>query len=138
MLAVALAALAVAATPIVLALTRPGPASGADVETVDLGIHFSRFSRSEIVVKAGTTVRFVVHNDDPILHELIVGPPDVHTRHEDGTEPRHPPRPGEVTVDPKTSATTEYTFDTVGTIEFACHLPGHHAYGMSGQVRVVE
>ena len=38
----------------------------------------------DVHVKAGSTVRFVVHNDDPILHELIIGPPDVQQRHEAG------------------------------------------------------
>ena len=48
---------------------------------------------SELVVEAGTEVRFVVRNGDPIGHELIVGPPDVHERHRHGTEAEHePPR----------------------------------------------
>jgi len=128
--------LAIAVTPIVLMVMAPDPASGAGVETVDLSVHYSHFDRSEIHVKAGTTVRFVVHNDDPILHELIVGPPDVQQRHEDGTEPRHLPRPGEITIDPLTTNETTYVFTTPGSIEFACHLPGHHAYGMSSQVIV--
>jgi uncharacterized cupredoxin-like copper-binding protein len=128
--------LAIALTPVVLMVTAPDPASGADVQTVDLRVHYSHFDQSEIHVKAGTTVRFVVHNDDPILHELIVGPPDVQQRHEDGTEPRHPPRPGEITIDPLTVNETTYEFTTPGSIEFACHLPGHHAYGMTGQIVV--
>jgi uncharacterized cupredoxin-like copper-binding protein len=127
---------ALGATPIVLQLTRSGAAADSSVTTVELGVHYSRFSTNEIVVKAGTTVRFVVTNDDPILHELIVGPPDVQQRHENGTEAAHPPRPGEITIQPKAGATTEYRFDQPGSIEFACHLPGHHAYGMTGQVRV--
>jgi uncharacterized cupredoxin-like copper-binding protein len=110
---------------------------GPGVVTVDLGIHHSAFSTDQIVVHEGTTIRFVVHNDDPILHELIVGPPDVHLRHENGTEAAHPPRPGEVTIQPLDRATTTYEFTATGSTEFACHLPGHHAYGMSGQVVVV-
>jgi uncharacterized cupredoxin-like copper-binding protein len=132
---VVVAAIALVGTPVVLQLTRSSAAS-SPTTTVALGIHYSRFSTNEIVVKAGTTVRFDVANDDPILHELIVGPPEVHERHENGTEAAHPPRPGEVTVQPNATATTEYTFADVGTVEFACHLPGHHAYGMSGQIRV--
>jgi uncharacterized cupredoxin-like copper-binding protein len=122
--------------PFVLMATEPSSASDADVVTVDLGVRYSHFDKSEIHVKVGTTVRFVVHNDDPILHELIVGPPDVQQRHEAGTEPRHPPRPGEITIDPDTTNETTYTFDEPGSVEFACHLPGHHAYGMTGQVLV--
>lgn len=118
----------------------PDPAAplGPGPVTVELGIHHSRFDTDEIVVEAGTEVRFVLQNDDPILHELIVGPPDVHERHENGTEAAHPPRPGEVTVGPLTSAATTYAFDEPGSFEFACHLPGHRAYGMTGQVVVVD
>src|SRR5205823_2119220 len=73
---------------------------------VHLTIHHSRFVPDHITVHLNTTVRFVIENTDPILHELIVGDAGVHERHENGTEARHPPRPGEVTVDPGTVAET--------------------------------
>ena len=81
-----------------------GGALGPGLVTVELGIEHSAFSFDELTVRAGTEVRFVVDNGDPILHELIVGPPEVHERHENGTEAAHPPRPGEVTVEPLSSA----------------------------------
>jgi uncharacterized cupredoxin-like copper-binding protein len=110
---------------------------GPGVVTVELGIDHSAFSTSSLRVREGTEVRFVVENGDPILHELIVGPPEVHRRHEAGTEATHPPRPGEMTIEPLSSAMTTYAFDEPGEIEFACHLPGHLAYGMVGTVEVV-
>ena len=82
-------------------------------------------------------MRFVVSNDDPINHELIVGPQSIHDRHRNGTEAEHPPRPGEISVGPDEQGVTRYTFDTPGTIEIACHLPGHYDYGMRGEVEVV-
>ena len=42
-----------------------------------------------------------------------------------------------MTIDPDTTAETTYRFDQVGSIEFACHLPGHYQYGMSGWVHIV-
>jgi uncharacterized cupredoxin-like copper-binding protein len=33
-------------------------------------------------------------------------------------------------------AATAYTFHTPGVVLFACHLPGHFAYGMVGEVVV--
>ncbi len=51
-------------------------------------------------MRPGTVVRFVVTNDDPILHELIVGDDAVHARHATGTEAAHPPVSGEVSVRP--------------------------------------
>ena len=89
-------------------------------------------------VPVGSHVRFVVRNDDPIVHELIIGDAGVQLRHEQGTEAWHPPRPGEVSVAPGAIATTTFTFLTTGTTEFACHMPGHYAYGMRGAVTVTR
>jgi uncharacterized cupredoxin-like copper-binding protein len=88
-------------------------------------------------VRPHTEVRFVVVNHDPINHELIVGAAEVHDRHEHGTEPAHDPRPGEVSVAPDARASTTFWFHEEGTVLYACHLPGHLAYGMHGQVVVV-
>ena len=115
----------------------PSAALGPGDVTVAVDIAHSKFAVEALVVHPGTTVRFVVHNHDPIRHELIVGPPAVHARHESGKEAQHPPVPGEVTVDPEQTAETIYRFDAAGSIEYACHLPGHYQYGMSGWVRIV-
>ena len=48
----------------------------------------------------------------------------------------HPPVPGEVSVGPNATASTIYVFDEPATVEFACHLPGHLAYGMRGEIEV--
>ncbi len=105
--------------------------------TVDLTVHHSQFSTSEIRVRPGQTVRFVVRNTDPIAHELIVGDQAVQDHHEAGTEAHHGDRPGEVSVPPGQTAVTTYRFGAAGgTVLFGCHLPGHWAYGMQGTVRV--
>ena len=115
-----------------------GPeALGPGEVTVTLSVEHSAFEPTELRVVEGTTVRFVVDNSDPIGHELIVGPPDVHARHESGTHAQHPPVAGEVSVGPNAEAATRYRFDEPGTVEFACHLPRHYAYGMHGTVEVV-
>jgi uncharacterized cupredoxin-like copper-binding protein len=112
-------------------------ALGPGAVTVPLGIEHSVFSTDRFVVREGTVVTFEVRNGDPINHELIVGDDAVHERHEKGTEAVHPPVPGEVSVGPGETASTFFVFDAPGTFEFACHLPGHLAYGMRGEV-VVE
>lgn len=112
-------------------------ALGPGEVTVTLDIEHSRFSPAELTVRAGTLVRFVVENGDPIHHELIVGPPAVHDAHAVGTERFHPPVPGEVSVGPDATAMTFYAFDEPGTVEFACHLPRHYDHGMRGEVRVI-
>lgn len=111
-------------------------ALGPGSVTVEMEIRHSRFVVDDLTVRPGTEVRFLVHNRDPIRHELIVGPPEVHDRHQSGTEAAHPPVPGEVTVDPNTTAETTFRFAGTGSMEYACHLPGHYQYGMNGWVRI--
>jgi uncharacterized cupredoxin-like copper-binding protein len=110
---------------------------GPGVVTVEVGIHHSVFSIDELRVARGTLVRFVVDNDDPIHHELIVGDESVHLRHRTGEEIVHPPVPGEVSVGPGERALTMYEFDEAGVVTFACHLPRHFEYGMHGEIEVV-
>lgn len=112
-------------------------ALGPGVVTVEVHIDQSRFDIGSLRVKEGTLIEFVVQNDDPIDHELVVGDGDVHRRHADGTERRHPPVPGEVSIAPGDRAMTFYEFTDVGSIVYACHLPGHVAYGMAGTIEVV-
>jgi uncharacterized cupredoxin-like copper-binding protein len=138
----AVVALAIAGIVMVTGHTRAGSSTattktlGPGNVTIDMTIHHSRFSPDRIRVAPGTTVRFVVDNQDPINHELIVGDAEVHRRHELGTEPVHPPRPGEVSVPALTTAETTFVFDSPGSVLYACHLPGHFRYGMSGYVDV--
>jgi uncharacterized cupredoxin-like copper-binding protein len=111
-------------------------AAPSGVRTIVLEIRHSKFSVTELRVARGERVKFVVRNNDPIDHELIVGPLPVQLRHESGREARHPPRPGEVSVPLFSSASTTYGFEERGTIWFGCHLPGHWNYGMLGRVLV--
>ena len=114
------------------------PALGPGEVTVQMDVEHSLFTPEELRVLEGTRVRFVVVNGDPIGHELVVGPPDVHARHAEGMEAEHPSIPGEVSVGAGGTAVTTFTFDTAGTFEFACHLPGHYEHGMHGTVEVVR
>jgi uncharacterized cupredoxin-like copper-binding protein len=128
----AVAALGAAATFAVGTATARGDAT----PVVHLTIHNSRFDKTVITVPSGRAVTFVVRNTDPIVHELIVGPEAVQLRHETGTEPLHGAKPGEITLFPGSTASTTYTPPTNEPILFACHLPGHYAYGMHGVVRI--
>jgi uncharacterized cupredoxin-like copper-binding protein len=107
------------------------------VRTVDITIHFSRFSVASIPVATGETVRFVVHNEDPIDHEFILGDRTVQIAHEHGTQAYHAPSPGVMTVPAGQTRVTTYTFRAAGPLIIGCHLPGHYAYGMRAPVTVV-
>ncbi len=111
--------------------------AGPGERTVHINIHFSRFTPSNVVAAPGETIRFVVQNTDPIDHEFILGDQQVQRIHERGTEPLHPPRPGEMSVPAGTTRETTYTFPPEqGSLIFGCHLPGHFAYGMRGTVTI--
>jgi uncharacterized cupredoxin-like copper-binding protein len=105
---------------------------------VTIVVHHSHFEPDVVRVHPHTDVRFVIVNRDPIGHEFIVGGPEVHELHENGHEPYHPPKPGEVSIDAETRASTTFGFHAPGRVEFACHLPGHYRYGMRGVVIVTD
>jgi uncharacterized cupredoxin-like copper-binding protein len=103
-------------------------------------MHHSRFEPSVVRVEPGERVRFVLRNTDPIDHEFILGDDAVQRRHEQGRERHHHGDvPGERSVAAGQEAATTYTFPAAldgRALEFACHLPGHYAYGMHGLARV--
>lgn len=133
---VALAALALAAC----SPAGAGPLRGEAVRTVEITIHYSHFSPSQVTARAGTSVRFVITNTDPIDHEFILGDQAVQDREESGTDTVHDGSvPGMVSVPAGTTAATVVSFPRSpagGALIYACHLPGHYAYGMRGVVQV--
>jgi uncharacterized cupredoxin-like copper-binding protein len=119
-------------------LIQPG-ASASGATTLRITAHHSRFEPDRIIVQPGSTVRFVVHNADPIDHEFIIGPPETHDIHERGVPHFHTGAiPGEITVPAGTTVETTWTFGPSGSVpvEYGCHLAGHWAYGMHGKALI--
>ena len=136
-----LAAVAVACAAALLVAARAGSRAGDGPErTVVVTMHHSRFEPATLRVAPGQRVRFVLRNTDPIDHEFILGDTFVQARHEQGRQRHHHGDvPGERSVAAGQEAATTYAFPAGldgRTLEFACHLPGHYAYGMHGTVRV--
>lgn len=114
-----------------------GGPSHAATDVVRVEVHHSHFSPETVSVESAQSVRFVVHNADPIDHEFIVGDRVTQDRHEHGTEDHHDGSvPGEVSVPAGATVATTYRFDRPGQLLYGCHLPGHWAYGMRGVIRV--
>jgi uncharacterized cupredoxin-like copper-binding protein len=134
-------AVAVAGVAAVLVAVAAGGSRAAGPDrTVVVTMHHSHFEPALVRVAPAERVRFVLRNTDPIDHELILGDAAVQARHERGRERHHHGDvPGERSVAAGTEATTTYVFPSGWdgrSVEFACHLPGHYAYGMRGTVRV--
>jgi uncharacterized cupredoxin-like copper-binding protein len=113
-----------------------GVANASAPLTIEVRMHFSKFVPGALTVPAGRPVRFVVHNDDFLDHEFIIGDAAVQARHESGTEPHHGARPTEIDVPAGSTATTVVTFERRAGLSYACHVPGHFAYGMVGTLTV--
>jgi uncharacterized cupredoxin-like copper-binding protein len=129
-------AAAAASAAAAAALAGCSAATAGEPRRVDITIRHSRFEPANVEVARGEAVTFVIHNTDPIDHEFILGNERVHLRHEKGNEPHHGAVPGEISIPIGGTAATTYEFRLDRPLEFACHLPGHYAYGMRGLVRV--
>jgi uncharacterized cupredoxin-like copper-binding protein len=138
-LAAAAVLFAAAAALAAAAVAGPRPGGGTE-RTVVVTMHHSHFQPAQVRVAPGERVRFVLRNSDPIDHEFILGDAAVQARHEQGRQRQHHGDvPGERSVPAGRQAATTYAFPAAlagRTLEFACHLPGHYAYGMHGTVRV--
>lgn len=98
-----------------------------------------RFSPSDLQVKRGETVRFIVKNAGQVKHELSLG-----TQHEllehlelmkKFPDMEHD-EPSKVTVAPGQQGEIVWQFTKAGTVNFACLMPGHYEAGMKGAVKV--
>jgi uncharacterized cupredoxin-like copper-binding protein len=136
----ALGPVVAAAAGIFLAAALPGSgvSRDPDPQTITLTMHHSRFLPAHVIVRRGTTVRFIITNSDPIDHEFILGDEAAQRRHETGTEPAHGAVPGEVSVPAGGVGETTYTFTRTGALLIGCHAPGHYDYGMRGWVQVID
>lgn len=103
---------------------------------IDIRVRYSHFDPAAVAVPHGRPITFVLHNDDPIAHEWMVGDEVLHAHHRTGTEPYHASRPTEVSIPALTTVETTVTFDDPVAWRYVCHLPGHEAYGMVGVVNV--
>jgi uncharacterized cupredoxin-like copper-binding protein len=132
------AVVVVACASVALAAVRAAGDEGD--RTVVVTMRHSRFEPAVVRVEPGERVRFLLRNTDPIDHEFILGDAAVQRRHEQGRDRHHHGEvPGERSVPAGQEAATTYRFPAEGagrTLEFACHLPGHYAYGMHGVARV--
>ena len=102
-----------------------------------------RFAPDSVQVKAGETIRFVVHNAGKVAHELVLGSDeDIRAHAEDmkkGTDHSHSHAgAAAISVAPGQTGELVVTFSKTGTLQMACLIPGHYEAGMKGQLNVTR
>jgi len=98
-----------------------------------------RYRPSEITVKRGETIRFVVKNTGKIDHELVLGTMKELKEHAELMR-KHPgmehDEPNQAMVKPGQTREIVWQFTHGGTVDFACTIPGHIEAGMTGKIKV--
>ncbi len=99
-----------------------------------------RFIPSELAVKRGETIRFVVSNKGAVLHEMVLGTKAELARHAELMKKKSPEMHHDagsmVHVKPGAEGEIVWRFNRVGTFQYACLVPGHFDAGMIGTITV--
>ena len=99
-----------------------------------------RFTPSNIEVKQGETVKFVVRNKGKVLHEMVIG--DKKTLDEHAALMAKFPgmehdEPYMAHVAAGKEGSLVWNFNRPGDFDFACLIAGHYQAGMVGKIKVV-
>ena len=97
------------------------------------------FTPKTITVRKGETVKFEIVNNGKLDHEFVLGDSTEQIDHDKemaanpGMKMDHVNGVG---VAPGQSARLVWTFTKSGTLQYACHVPGHFVAGMVGQLKI--
>ena len=116
------------------------PAGSAKVtRTIKMLATDIEFTPKQITVRKGETVRFEIVNQGKLEHEFVLGDNAEQVEHDKemaampGMKMDHV---NGVAVAPGKSAGLAWTFTASGTLQYACHVPGHFVAGMVGQLKI--
>lgn len=105
---------------------------------VDMSDAF-RFTPSDVVIRRGETVKFVVSNSGHQLHEMVLGTPQELKEHAElmkkFPEMEHADA-NMAHVKPGAKGEIVWQFTQAGEYQFACLIPGHFEAGMVGKLVV--
>lgn len=98
-----------------------------------------KYEPASITVKAGETIKFVVTNKGMVDHEFVLGTVEEQKEH-DKEMAAHPNMkmndPNGIAIPKGKTASLIWTFTKPMTIQYACHVPGHYAAGMYGELKI--
>ena len=123
------------------AVGKPGVASKV-TRTVKMDMTDNmRFNASDLTVKQGETIRFVVTNSGKLKHEMVLGTEkDLKDHYEvmkKNPEMEHADA-NMITLAPGKSGEIIWQFTKAGKVDFACLQPGHYDAGMKGAITVAS
>jgi uncharacterized cupredoxin-like copper-binding protein len=122
----------------------PADASAAD-RTIDITASDDlTFSPDSVDVRVGETVTFRVTNDGETDHDFTLGPEEVQIEHDEemaemgdmGDMGHMAADPNAITVPSGETRDLTWHFTQEGTVLIGCHVPGHYAGGMKGEIHV--
>jgi uncharacterized cupredoxin-like copper-binding protein len=123
------------------AIGKPGVAAKvARTMTIEMS-DAMRYTPSDIQVKQGETVRFIVKNSGKVKHELSLGTEKELLEHLEQMK-KFPDmehdEPSKVSLAPGKQGEIVWQFTKAGAVNFACLMPGHYEAGMKGAVKVAK
>ena len=121
------------------AIGKPGVAAKASrTITIEMSDKM-RFTPSDLAVKKGETVRFIVKNTGQVKHELSLGTQAELLEHLEQMrkfpDMEHD-EPSKITLGPGKQGEIVWQFTKAGVVDFACLIPGHYEAGMKGAIKV--
>lgn len=107
--------------------------------TVEVEMSEMEYKPYRVEVKRGEQIRFVIRNVGKEDHEFMLATTKENLNHAEEMK-KHPhmehDEPNAVRLAPNKSAEILWKFTKSGTFEYACLIPDHRDYGMSGRVIV--
>jgi uncharacterized cupredoxin-like copper-binding protein len=98
-----------------------------------------RFTPSDVSVKKGETIRFVIKNSGKVPHEFSLGTEKELKEHYEVMK-KFPgmehDEPNKISLKPGQQGEVIWRFTKAGVVNFACLHVGHYDAGMKGQVKV--
>jgi uncharacterized cupredoxin-like copper-binding protein len=117
---------------------QPGDPS-KPARTIEIALSEMAYEPSNINVKRGEQIRFVLRNVGKEDHEFLLATTKENLAHADVMK-KHPHMehddPNGVRLAPNKTAEIVWKFTKAGTFEFSCLIPDHRDYGMVGHVTV--
>ena len=116
----------------------PGEATNVK-RTIVLSATDIKFAPTQLTIAAGDTVKFEIRNEGKLDHEFILGSEAEQVEHDKdmtamaGMKITHV---NGVSVAPGRTGTLIWTFTKAGSLQYACHVPGHYVAGMVGQITI--